>query len=1092
MLLHSVPFKKQTGAALLALMLVLIIGSSYFLVTKLNTNLALTRQSEETGLALNAAKIALIGYAITFPDHDDSGVIDGPGYLPCPDLNNDGSAASNCSAGGNTTIGRLPNQTLRLEELRDASGQRLWYALSENFRFGRYKTIPLNSESPSSAELSVNGTGDIVAVIFAPGAPVGTQNRDPDETDILLEIANYLEDGNSNKDGSGDLDTDFVTNANVDFNDRLVVITRQELMEAVEKRVLGEVRKMLTDYFNDPDYGGAYPWLTPFADPKTDMRRLRGSAGSSSTGLVLDDNNQDFNEWGVAVNDVIYNITDGSVGYISAINDSTRITVSSLAYGTDNDFDEGDVYTILTTTSNIYSKFSGMASAGSSNLNLEDTGKNFEDLGVAAGDIVENISDLINISSGMVESVSDNTIILKSLRFSNGANDVFNSGDFYQIRNNVGQATGGSGGQVLEDTSKNFNVVNVLAGDLVMNHSDGSVGRVTAVAANTLTVDGLDFGTNNVFANGDYYSIPRYNTDNATREGLLSFHEVGEYFRTDFSLDWDITQANGAQRAITINATSADASYTATLESHIEGALGTVGIDIDDGQCIWATEEIIECTGINKSNFLQGATTSGSDSVFLIDSGKNFNTYGIKPGDVIQNYDDTLGVAASGTATAGSGELLLVDTATDFSPFDPSALYNFIITKNNNLNEIAVIAEIVAGPNAGESNTLRLIPSPADAVLTFDKIPPDCITSPPCDTWEVRNPQKLVVNSVTANDTIYTVQTTATIPDMDANEYYRILTATGSLAGTATAGSSGTTLEDTLADFSNIEVGDIVENTTDGAFGIITSIPSSTTLTALLYLPTNPADGTTRNFSSGESYVIHYDYVGARQYELETRYFGVPYVRGVNAARKRDVCIGYEDISSNPDCSPTATTQATALPSNNNIAIVTITDLLDITENTASTATITIDGSTSGSMRLSDIDYYLREADEEIPGWFITNKWHQLVYIAYSAGYSPNGGAICIVGTDCLTLEQTDGVDTLSNNAVRAIVLIAGEEVQTTLDSTCSVVPVVDQDRSTGTMNEYFELKNCDDTSVLPNDDEFQQVKLPTTLNFNDQLKIIN
>ncbi|MCH8847069.1 MAG: hypothetical protein IIC11_10100, partial [Proteobacteria bacterium] len=205
-----------------------------------------------------------------------------------------------------------------------------------------------------------------------------------------------------------------------------------------------------------------------------------------------------------------------------------------------------------------------------------------------------------------------------------------------------------------------------------------------------------------------------------------------------------------------------------------------------------------------------------------------------------------------------------------------------------------------------------------------------------------------------------------------------------------------------------------------------------------------------------------------------------------------DVCIGYEDISSNPDCSPTATTQATALPSNNNIAIVTITDLLDITENTASTATITIDGSTSGSMRLSDIDYYLREADEEIPGWFITNKWHQLVYIAYSAGYSPNGGAICIVGTDCLTLEQTDGVDTLSNNAVRAIVLIAGEEVQTTLDSTCSVVPAVDQDRSTGTMNEYFELKNCDDTSVLPNDDEFQQVKLPTSLNFNDQLKIIN
>ena len=128
--------KSQAGAVLLAFTLLIIIASSYYLARKLNTNLAKTQHSQETGIALNAARNALIGYAITFPDHDDSGVVDGPGYLPCPDLNNDGSSAANCSLAGNTTIGRLPNQTLRLEELRDASGQRLWYALSENFRFG--------------------------------------------------------------------------------------------------------------------------------------------------------------------------------------------------------------------------------------------------------------------------------------------------------------------------------------------------------------------------------------------------------------------------------------------------------------------------------------------------------------------------------------------------------------------------------------------------------------------------------------------------------------------------------------------------------------------------------------------------------------------------------------------------------------------------------------------------------------------------------------------------------------------------------------------------------------------------------------------
>ncbi len=1083
---------------MLALMLVLIIGSSYFLVTKLNINLALTQQSEETGLALSAAKDALIGYAITFPDHDVSGVVDGPGYLPCPDLNNDGSAVSSCSAGGNTTIGRLPNQTLRLEELRDASGQRLWYALSENFRFGNNKTIPLNSESPSSAELSVNGTGDIVAVIIAPGVPVNGQSRDPSDTSITSEISNYLEGDNNNLNtsfvttlgGTTRKDGEYDANDNYIFNDRLVVITRQELMEVVEKRVLGEVRKMLTDYFNNY---GAYPWLTPFADPKTDMRRLRGDAGPDSTGLVLDDNNQDFNEWGVAVNDVVYNITDGSIGTISNVNDSTRITVSSLLFGTLNAFADDDVYIIVPSASSLNSAFSGTASAGSSGLVLEDTSKNFKDLGVAAGDIVENLSDISGStwSSGMVESVSATQITVKAM--SGGTENDFDPGENYQIRSNVGQATGGSGGQVLEDTRKNFNVMNVLAGDLVINHSDGSVGRVTAVTANTLTVDELNFGTNNVFANNDDYSIPRYNTANATREGLLSFHEVGEYFRTGFSLDWDITQANGAQRVTTISAApSADASYTTALGSHVEGALGTVNVAIDTGQCIWTNEEIIECKGINKGNFLQGATTSGSNSVFLIDSGKNFNTYGIKPGDVIQNYDDTLGVAASGTAVAGSGELLLVDTATDFnlSPFAPypSALYGFVITKNNNLNEIAVVAEIISGPNAGQSNTLRLIPSPADTNLSFSA----------GDTWQARQPQQLVVNSVTANDTIYTVQTTTTLPDMDANEYYRILTATGRISGTVGGASFGSFLEDPSADFSNIQAGDIVENTTDGAFGIITSVSSGTTLNAQLYLPTNPRTITTRNFNFGESYVIHYDYVGARRYELETRYSGVPYVHGVNAIRKRDVCIGYEDISSNPDCSPTATTQATALPSNNNIATVTIIDLLDITENTASTATITIDGSTSGSMRLSDTDYYLWGTSGELPDWFIINKWHQLIYVAYSDGDSPNGGATCTPGTDCLTLTGGGSPD----NNKRAMVIIAGEETNTNLDASCSLINPADdtvtamQDRSTGLIYAYYEGETCSEGGnkygVLDKPPASSFDNLGITNKFNDQIRVLD
>ena len=82
------------------------------------------------------------------------------------------------------------------------AGQGLWYALSDNFR-NSPKLEPLNSET--EGQLSVDGNNDIVAVIIAPGAPIGNQSRDPADTNILTEISNYLETENN------DLDLDFIS-----------------------------------------------------------------------------------------------------------------------------------------------------------------------------------------------------------------------------------------------------------------------------------------------------------------------------------------------------------------------------------------------------------------------------------------------------------------------------------------------------------------------------------------------------------------------------------------------------------------------------------------------------------------------------------------------------------------------------------------------------------------------------------------------------------------------------------------------------------------------------------------------------------------
>ena len=81
-----------SGAALLALMLIIITASSFVLITRLNANIQIAQGEQRTRSALKIAKQALIGYAVTYPDKVNPQ--EGPGYLPCPDTNKDGISES--------------------------------------------------------------------------------------------------------------------------------------------------------------------------------------------------------------------------------------------------------------------------------------------------------------------------------------------------------------------------------------------------------------------------------------------------------------------------------------------------------------------------------------------------------------------------------------------------------------------------------------------------------------------------------------------------------------------------------------------------------------------------------------------------------------------------------------------------------------------------------------------------------------------------------------------------------------------------------------------------------------------------------------
>ena len=172
-----------------------------------------------------------------------------------------------------------------MSEITDGSGTALWYAVSNDHRSAA--PPPLNSDTAGT--LSVDGGGDIVAVIIAPGASLEGQSREISPYDASA----FLEGSNASL-----VDRLFVSagdDPDTPFNDQIAVITRTELMQVIEDLVLNQVAGALNAYFEDPDADDnaagvdpdcppddnvasngfepecddAYPWLRAFDDPQS-------------------------------------------------------------------------------------------------------------------------------------------------------------------------------------------------------------------------------------------------------------------------------------------------------------------------------------------------------------------------------------------------------------------------------------------------------------------------------------------------------------------------------------------------------------------------------------------------------------------------------------------------------------------------------------------------------------------------------------------------------------------------------------------------------------------------------------------------------
>ncbi|MEN6587663.1 MAG: hypothetical protein ABFE02_16615 [Sulfuricella sp.] len=281
------------------LLLLIVVGVLAVFVTGANRAAQQQERDRITSEALAQAKAALIGYAASVSLASPG---PRPGDLPCPDTNDDGVAETGCgnaagTTGQNLRLGRLPWKTLGLPDLRDGDGERLWYAVSNNFKRNTRTSI-LNSDTPGTITvLDSNGvvvfdgagTTGAIAVIFAPSSSLirqdgYVQNRACVPCDVqmvctavpptntprcnpknYLDIANGGEDNANFQDGNADGFIQGPINAagTTIVNDRLIIITPSDLMPVLEKRVAGEALNCLTEYAAKPQNQGRYPWAAP-------------------------------------------------------------------------------------------------------------------------------------------------------------------------------------------------------------------------------------------------------------------------------------------------------------------------------------------------------------------------------------------------------------------------------------------------------------------------------------------------------------------------------------------------------------------------------------------------------------------------------------------------------------------------------------------------------------------------------------------------------------------------------------------------------------------------------------------------------------
>ena len=238
--------QRQRGAAILIMTLILMLGLITLLTFRMDRRGPELEADRKTTMVLAQAKQALLGRTAS-----ETGANPTPGRLSCPDTANQGNSAGVNAAGCYAPVGipanagRIPWKLLRVGDLGDGVGERLWYVVASEFI---NDGDPWNTTTVLAGNPLITITGSqlmnrVVAVIISPGAPLQGQMRDTVANQNTL--ANYLES--------------YVNGTTINtaapspiFNDRILTITAGEVFSIATQRVAGELANLSPPPYTPP------------------------------------------------------------------------------------------------------------------------------------------------------------------------------------------------------------------------------------------------------------------------------------------------------------------------------------------------------------------------------------------------------------------------------------------------------------------------------------------------------------------------------------------------------------------------------------------------------------------------------------------------------------------------------------------------------------------------------------------------------------------------------------------------------------------------------------------------------------------------